>query len=458
MPEFVRTAWVSPALQAQWEPRLQLITRAWRELEVLAVAAGLRDVALLRRSPEALASDSSTWNRAGLSYRILGTEDAPTTYAARSKRATPGSAFVFVIAVWRGDRGADFVAHWNRSDSAAMGELLGYPRCCTVAFHSFWETEGLCDNTWQAAVGRSVVSASHIHIAADGPWEARTTWRWLGVRLVPHLPCTFDCKDSLRLGRQFVALGNRLGFEPEVEWARELLMMPLRYSALHGIAEVRTPIVKFVTNTDATAREYVVEFKAPEINAPGAGQRTRGSRSYREGLDRNIVQLSTKPSWWYEDNGFRTLSAMRRSHAAITRAAVEVVRSRAGELRAVVDLGCGNGALACDVAAATELQPYGVEIQAAKLARLASVSPLHSSNFKCGDLFDEAAALINRDSLAIIAVQRLLENTRIRVSDVVGKAGAVLLYDHDGGLVEKANVLGLEVTNVVEDRCGTLSL
>lgn len=457
MPEFVRTAWVSPAAQVEWEPRIQLIARAWRELEVLAVLAGVREVALLRRSAEGLAVDAATWNRAGLSYRILGTEAAQQTYAARSARPKPGAPFVFAIAVSKGERTSEFFSRWTAADSVAMGEMLGYPACCTRAFRTFWETEGLCDNTWLAAGGPSA-SAPRVSIAADGPWEARTTWRWLGVRLVPHLPCRFSCEESIALGRKFEQLGTSLGFESEVRWIRELLTMPLRYSALHGVAEVRTPIVKFIANTDPTAREYVVEFTRSELPSQPAGQRTRGTRSYRDGLDREIVQLAAKPSWWYEDNGFQTLAAMRRSHAAIKRAAVEAVRAAEPGLRVVVDLGCGNGVLACEIAAATDLQPHGVELHPAKLARVAVVSPTHSPNFRCGDLFEVAPTLLDRDTLAVIAVQRLLENPQIPLPQILGKARSVLLYDHDGGLVEKTNVLGVEVTNVIEDRCGTLSL
>ena len=95
-------------------------------------------------------------------------------------------------------------------------------------------------------------------------------WRWIGVRAVPHLPCSFDCAGTIRFGEQFLALGRRLGYAEEIGWIEEILSWPVEWSALHGIAEVKTPVLKMITATDATPYKYTVQIKGEKYPSEGA--------------------------------------------------------------------------------------------------------------------------------------------------------------------------------------------
>ena len=88
-----------------------------------------------------------------------------------------------------------------------------------------------------------------------GPPEANILWRWMGARAVPHLPCRFDCEPTVALAQQCLAVGRAAGFDTEMDWLLEILRWPVEWSALHGIAEIRTPVLKVSTRTDATATE-----------------------------------------------------------------------------------------------------------------------------------------------------------------------------------------------------------
>jgi hypothetical protein len=50
----------------------------------------------------------------------------------------------------------------------------------------------------------------------------------------------------------------------------ELLDWPVEWSALHGIAEIRTPVVKIATRTDPTPERYVVRWMGKSFPADGA--------------------------------------------------------------------------------------------------------------------------------------------------------------------------------------------
>jgi hypothetical protein len=60
------------------------------------------------------------------------------------------------------------------------------------------------------------------------------------------------------MGKQLLAVGEAAGLGEEIGDIREMLSWSAEWSALHGIAEIRTPIVKVATSTDATGLKYTV--------------------------------------------------------------------------------------------------------------------------------------------------------------------------------------------------------
>jgi hypothetical protein len=139
-------------------------------------------------------------------------------------------------------------------------------------------------------------------IEVSGPPQANILWRWLGVRAVSHLPCRFDCPATVTLANQFLDVGRRSGYGPEMDWLLEMLAWPIEWSALHGIAEVRTPVLKIATQTDATAQKYVVQRQGSTYPAEGANgvtfpyRRPRGLplvqlRGFRRGLENPLPVL-----------------------------------------------------------------------------------------------------------------------------------------------------------------------
>lgn len=90
--------------------------------------------------------------------------------------------------------------------------------------------------------------------------------------MVFHLPCSFQCKPSIELAEQLEGIARSLGFQQEADWLTEMLHWPVQWSALHGIAEIKTPIAKLSANTDATGTKHTVNYlgnRYPEEGVPG---------------------------------------------------------------------------------------------------------------------------------------------------------------------------------------------
>jgi hypothetical protein len=71
-------------------------------------------------------------------------------------------------------------------------------------------------------------------------------------------------------GRGPAELGGCRRFRSGGYWCREILSWPAEWSSLHGIAEIRTPILKISTNTDAVDTTCVVRFLGSGYPEEGA--------------------------------------------------------------------------------------------------------------------------------------------------------------------------------------------
>lgn len=270
LPEFTRLSWVSDAAREVWDPRLQRITLAWLELEWRSVVDQQRRCGVTMVSAVGLVDRAGDWARHGLSgmpLEIVGQNPEDVTVA---NRVGSGEPSIYRVVVGAPDSVRAFRNAWDAGNDEEMGRLLGYPACCVEFSRRVCEVEGLTDTTWPMALSTVKPENGTQCIEVAGPPEANILWRWIGVRPVPHLPCRFDCQASVELGRRFIAAGRQAGFGEEMDWLLEILSWPLEWSALHGIAEIKTPVLKVSTRTDATATKYTVRRQGPAYPAEGA--------------------------------------------------------------------------------------------------------------------------------------------------------------------------------------------
>lgn len=422
LPDFTRLSWVSEPAREVWGPRLGRIARAWSDVEWLSVRAGVRRCCLTRLPVRGLLGEVSRWARHGLTAAPLRLEGSTRhTYASTPNDPGPDSPTLVCTVVGRASSVHEFRRAWDSGDHEAIGALLGYPPCCREFFRRVWVEARCVDTTWAMAantVGPSE-GGGEPALEVGGPPEANILWRWMGVRAVPHLPCRFDCAPTVALAMRMREVGKGAGYGAEMAWAREILTWRAEWSALHGIAEVKTPVLKVSTRTDATSRKYVVRRAGdayPEEAPtglrfpfrPGARAVMSGSRGFRRGLDHPIQIVVPRPDWYHRDNGFASRYGMDVSHDQIVKLASEALTGLAGN---VLDLGCGNGALLEKICRGRDrLIPYGIDLNGEGLDHARELLPRFPESFVRGDFFDPAAwPGPLRYCLAILMVGRLLE-------------------------------------------------
>lgn len=420
LPDFTRISWVNDRARGVWEPRITRIGSAWAEIEWRSVESGIRRCALTSISSERLVPRSMEWAARGLSMMPVAMSGTSPGYASTSIAPRTGEPFEYRVAVGSLADVAALKHAMDVGDDGTMGRLLGFPDCCIAFFRKTWVDEHCVDTTWAMAAngGRVDDTGRLIEIDADTPFQANILWRWMGPRAVPHLPCSFSCEATVGLADTLMAFGREAGYGVEMDWLEEILSWPASWSALHGIAEVKTPVLKVSTRTDATAHEFMVRrharrlpaeavaglgfpFRAPE--RPGLTH----SMAFRKGLESPIALHTSPPEWYASDNGFGARAAMDEAHRPI----VEMAVTSLGDTGTVIDLGCGNGALLkkiCETRAG--VIPVGVDVDDSKLEHARLLQPAFADNFVAANMFERAP--IDADtvySLIILMPGRLLE-------------------------------------------------
>jgi len=401
IPEFLRTIWASDDARAYWEPKIQAVSRAWPLVERATVERTLRPGALQSVAPEQM-PELQQWSlRTGIPMVMVGMEGATGSYGNASIPYQAGAPFTY--RVYFGRDPATFLEAWQDSDNIAIGAMLGFPSCCVAFFEKYWRKQGWRDLT-VPAIGDSD--------AANLIRHTNVLLKPLGVRPVFHLPCSFLCQPTCELGEDILGLMPDLGYAQEAAWLEALLSMPMEWSSLHGVAMVVTPILKLVYASDPLPKKATFRLQShafPEHSARGK------AFPFLTGQTVRLMRTT-------DLNGFTSLEAMRRAHQCV----VDVLP---GDLAgAVLDLGCGDGALLRTIQRrCSETTLYGVEQRADLIQKGLDetwVSDLFTWRWR-GDY-----------RLVLLALQRLVEVDRAAaarlLTAIADHAQQMLVYSYAG--------------------------
>lgn len=184
------------------------------------------------------------------------------------------------------------------------GDWLGYPECCRKHYANTWG-QGQVDSTWEQLQ----------NTPSNQLTPAHTMLRWMGIRLVSHMPCSWSCNPSQHIAAVNYDLGIKMGYGDEMRLMQDVLRWPVNYSRVFGIAQIETPALRLSTRTDWT----------PEM------QRWKSAYGHYE--------KPTEELW--TDNGYSNPDDMRTAHKLLAATAVNELPQNAR----VMDLGCGNALL-----------------------------------------------------------------------------------------------------------------
>jgi len=282
IPPTLRVNWVSDEARAVWEPRIQAAAAAAQYVEEASVREGLREATTQHVSPERLAEKQQQWLRDGLTFLPLRQVGTYRGFAHQHPSVQPGRPWDYYGVLTRSPHRALMwaaaehgVANHDVTNHAVLGELLGYPVCCTDAFIERWAA-GYVDPIWQQAEASVTCSEPGTtpevcRIHALHP-ETSVMLRYLGIRAVFHLPCRWDCPDTVRIAQDFQTVAEAGGYADGWHWLLTLLAWPISWEAYKGLAIIRTPAFRLIVNSVPCYPTYEVQYLGqgtPEIQTRG---------------------------------------------------------------------------------------------------------------------------------------------------------------------------------------------
>jgi uncharacterized protein len=260
--EFVRSVWVSDRASSEWEEKIRHIAAAWRRLEWKTVVKGIRPSAMLWTSREELAALDNTLRSAGLKTLVLQVLD----------RGLPQTddRVIFRVALGTSRTLKAFRSAWIRQDANAIGELLGYPHCCRAAFDLAASSSSLTESSWRAASAAGALETQCNPLDVTGPPQVNPLLSRIGVRLIPHEPCSFACAQSFEMAERFRTATDTTAELEALDAAAQMLSWPMSWSAANGIAEVKTPVIKICYDTKRSLHKRSIHYLGVTYPAIGA--------------------------------------------------------------------------------------------------------------------------------------------------------------------------------------------
>lgn len=257
-----RIAWWNEELHSLWEPRIKAVRKAYNDTELATVITGMRRVFVYHVPSSNFEQSYEFLRKNGLVYFPTNRSGIYQGFSHRShqpvKEGEPYMLYGAAVKVDDVEAGELFVQASSDgfTDHDAIGELLGYPKCCRDFFTTTWGKETI-DPMYESALNTVGVSNDDVLSVECHPY-CNNMLRYFGIRITPHLTCSMQCEETIKWGEEWIEIMRQIDDEA-AEWAIELLSMPMTWDCLKGVAIIDTPIFRGVTNSDGTLERKVVK-------------------------------------------------------------------------------------------------------------------------------------------------------------------------------------------------------
>jgi len=259
VPRFQRHTWVNDRAASTWEQRFDDIKMALYQVSIASVAQAQRAAGMVALPQDRVAEWTTQLEAKGLQAQAVGTQ--PWANAGVSLTLVQlGFARSHAVLTQLAEAMAD-------EDPLAVGKLLGYPTCCTHAYAQWQEANALADPAWWIAQATNDLATQQttqyegVKVSTDHLPGCNLLYHRMGLQPTFHLPCSLKCTATQDHYEAVLALGARIGFATEMEWLQEIMGWSAAWSMLHGIAELKTPVLKSVHNAPTTAHKYGVHIQ-----------------------------------------------------------------------------------------------------------------------------------------------------------------------------------------------------
>lgn len=338
--------------------------------------------------PLIFADYTRDWLKKGYAVVPLEKMQYSSVYQSSGGPCDTSKPWTYKVAIGNLGYVADLVEAYEDRDDEAVGKLLEYPPCCTEFFKRVWIDERWIDTSLPMASYKS-------NINTWSPY-CNILLRWLGLRLVSHLPCDFNCEATKLVGQNYRQLAYDIGYRSLVDTLYDLLSKPLEWSGLHGIGLVTTPYLRVEFRTDMLSEKHVIKLISGDTT-----------------IDKPLKITKMRPN----ANGFFSEAAETLAHNLV----LDLVKT-IPKVESVIDLGCGDMKLLDKIGHDLKAITVGVDSDVSK-------KPTIVADIYAGDYFYTGF------DVALVSVNRITENYDafyLLAKVLEDKVKYLVIYSYDG--------------------------
>lgn len=283
-PTFTRVTYHSKEAQEYWSRLMTLASQYAQTAELVTVAEEIRDCGTTHipningdRVYRKLADLGLKWRR----LRKVGSSTG-FSHRAHPPVKEGDSNFSWFSVVSKKEECLDeFADAIEKGNHIMIGDFLGYPSCCTSWFSRVWPK--FCDPIWQIAEntpGAKKAEWPFEHkypikvLKVKGHPYTNPMMRYSNVRMMFHLPCSFQCEETIKRAEKWFEVLKELD-ENAARATGYLLSLPLAWDCCHGYLKVVNPPFSVHAGSVECAYRHVIWWEPspcflPDEDIPGA--------------------------------------------------------------------------------------------------------------------------------------------------------------------------------------------
>jgi hypothetical protein len=257
--QFTRIVWKSQESKDKWNDKINAINDVYKKCEIETVIQGVRRATTFQMGSNDVTRLFEILNNNNLIFTPIAQAGYAQGFSHCHKPVEIGKPSYWYGSITKNvENGALFKLASNSCIQSEIhtpiGELLGYPSCCTEKFIKEWTTRNF-DAMYEIAKNTDdiTITDSETHQTCTvnniGKYSIISPLlRYFGIRLIPHFPCNLKCDKSYDISQKWLNIMSKIDSDAANDLV-ELLESFECWDSLNGVVEVSTPYFKGMTHT-----------------------------------------------------------------------------------------------------------------------------------------------------------------------------------------------------------------
>ncbi len=256
--------WNDPDAEDEWGVYMQRARGLSDKLEYEMVKRKLRECATMHVRPQNYDEQIEKLMQDGLVWLPIRRTQVYSGFSHQHfpVRHLDENSMVYGVLSHSLEGAREFRRASENKDHMTMGELLGYPGCCSKFFTEVWPE--YIDPMYQIAENSEFeqVDERHIKLPEIHMFNQRML-RYVNLNLGTNFPCSLNCEESIEIGKDWYRLAQDVD-PKEIEALEKILSLSGSWGVLYGIAIITTEPFTVVANSAPTAEKWIVEWDKVE--------------------------------------------------------------------------------------------------------------------------------------------------------------------------------------------------